>query len=171
MGHDKAKLPIDGVPQAERIVRQFLEAGIAVTTLGREPVPGAEFVRDKEELGGPISALAAFRPNAEYVFVVSCDLPRFDVRLVDFLKERIRDAEACAPMVDGFRQPLCALYSRRAFERLATLEDQCAMGWLNALQTVIVPEQDLVQAGLRPAAARGANTPEELAEALAEVNS
>lgn len=171
MGRDKAKLPIDGVPQAGRIVRQFVDAGIPVTVLGREAIPGAAFLRDQYEFGGPIAALAAFGPKAAQVFVASCDLPRFDIRLVEFLQMRIGNAGACAPEVDGFRQPLCALYSASAFDKLSTLEDQCAMGWLNSLDTIIVPESDLEKAGLGSAIARGANTPEELNRALDEAKS
>jgi molybdopterin-guanine dinucleotide biosynthesis protein A len=170
MGADKAKLPVHGVPMAERIVQLLTAAGIPVTILGKEPIGGASFLKDKEESGGPIAALAAFKPQADYVFVASCDLPRFDSRIVAFLRQRIGDADACAPQVDGFRQPLCALYAKSAFDRLATLEDQCAMGWLKALRTTIVPESDLIEAGLKPSLARGANTPEELAAALAEVS-
>lgn len=170
MGQDKAKLPIDGIPQAERIVRQFQDAGIPVTVLGREPIAGAQFIKDQAEFGGPIAALSAFRPTASLVFVASCDLPRFDVRIVDFLQERMGQSDACTPQVDGFRQPLCALYANRAFVKLQTLEDQCAMGWLNALNTVIVPEGDLIAAGLNAVIARGANTPQELDAALAEVS-
>jgi molybdopterin-guanine dinucleotide biosynthesis protein A len=171
MGQDKAKLPIAGVPQAERIVRQFRDADIPATVLGREAVPGARFLRDQSEFGGPIAALSAYEPQADLIFVASCDLPQFDVKLVDFLQQRIGAADACAPEVDGFRQPLCALYTAKAFRKLENLEDQCAMGWLNALTAVIVPEEELEKAGLRPAAARGANTPEELAQALEETTS
>lgn len=168
MGQDKAKLPIDGIPQAERIVRQFLDAGIPVTILGREPIEGAGFLRDQNEFVGPIAALSAYQPQVDLVFVASCDLPHFDVKLVEFLKQRIGVADACAPEVDGFRQPLCALYTAQAFRNLETLEDQCAMGWLRSLISVTVPEQELQAAGLKPAAARGANTPAELAQALGE---
>ena len=169
MGQDKSKLLIDGIPQAERIVRQFVEAGIPVTVLGREMVEGAAFLKDREDFGGPIAALSAFHPTADFIFVASCDLPRFDFRLVHLLLERIGDREACAPETDGFRQPLCALYAKGAFEKLATLEDQCAMGWLNVLNATIIKEPELIANGIDPAVTRGANTPEELADMMGEV--
>jgi molybdopterin-guanine dinucleotide biosynthesis protein A len=169
MGRDKAMLEIDGVPQAERIVRQFLAADIPVTVLGREPIGGAAFIKDREDFGGPIAALSAFRPNAEAVFVVSCDLPRFDLKLFKYLEEAIGEHQACAPEVDGFHQPLSALYRKESFASLSKLEDQCAMGWLHALDAKIVHETELREAGIDPASARGANTPSELAAALSEV--
>jgi molybdopterin-guanine dinucleotide biosynthesis protein A len=168
MGQDKARLQIDGVPQGVRIVSQLAHHGIPVTVLGREPIYLAKFVMDKEAFGGPIAALRNFQPTADAVFVVSCDLPKFDARLIDVLQEKIGAAEACAPHVDGFRQPLCALYTRAAFGKLSSLEDQCAMGWLNALETKLVSEEELKAAGVDPATTRGANTPEEFAEAVGE---
>ena len=74
MGFDKASIAIDGVPQADRIVRQFLAAGLPVTVLGRQPINGAAFLPDEEMFGGPIAALTRFVPSAEFVFVSSCDL-------------------------------------------------------------------------------------------------
>ena len=168
MGQDKAKLQIDGVPQAERIVRQLADRGLPVTVLGREPIDGAKFIKDQEEFGGPIAALRNFEPTADAVFVVSCDLPNFDVRLIDVLNEKIGNAEACAPHVDGFRQPLSALYKKAAFSKLSSLVDQCAMGWLNELDTKLVSEEELKQAGVEPETTRGANTPEEFVQATRE---
>lgn len=168
MGQDKAKLNVDGVPQAHRIVRQLLDHGLHVTVLGQEPIEGARFIRDKEEFGGPIAALRNFQPTANAVFVVSCDLPKFDSRLIDVLQQRIGSAEACAPVVDGFRQPLSAIYMREAFGKLASLKDECAMGWLNVLDTQLVSEEDLKADGVDPATTRGANTPEEFAAVIGE---
>ena len=168
MGRDKAKISIDGVPQAGRIVCQFLESGIPVTVLGKEPINGAALLRDKNDNAGPIAALSAFVPKAQHVFVASCDLPKFDITLVQLLGDKIGNYDACTPEVDGYRQPLCALYSNRAFEKLASLEDQCAMSWLNALDTRIVTEGELEEARIKPAAARGANTPAELTAAIKE---
>jgi hypothetical protein len=43
------------------------------------------------------------------------------------------------------------------------------MGWLDALQTEVIPEKDLMGANIDPSFARGANTPEELSSALTDV--
>jgi molybdopterin-guanine dinucleotide biosynthesis protein A len=167
MGRDKAELPVEGVPQAQRIAHILTAEGIKVTVLGRRPVPGADFLPDAEEFAGPLRALAHFRPTSPYVFVASCDLPRFDPRLVQVLREKIGSADAAVPVVDGFRQPLCALYRGAAFDRLERIEDACAMAWLEAIQTRLVDEDELALAGLGPSVARGANTPEEFERAIA----
>ena len=168
MGQDKAKISIGGVPQAERIVRDLLGAGIPVTILGSEPIEGAAFLKDKAEYAGPISALKEFIPKADFVFVASCDLPLFDARVVRFLHVRIGEHDAVTPEVDGFRQPLCTLYKASTFSKLESLADQCVMGWLDAIDALVISEQELTDEGLRPAVARGANTPEELEMMLAE---
>ncbi len=158
MGRDKATLPVDGEAQAARIVRLLCEAGIVTTVLGKAPVAGAAFFPDDETVTGPIEALRRFRPKAELAFVLSCDLPRFDAGLVAFLASHIGDAQAAAPFVDGFRQPMVALYRREAFDRIPDAVT-CPMGWLNALDPVLVGEAEL---GPLANATRGANTPEEL---------
>ena len=166
MGVDKARLFVDGEPQAERMVRLLSERGLPVTTLGREPTAGAAFIPDPEEFPGPITALKRFQPKKPWVFVSSCDLPRFDAALIDLLKERIGSQAAAVPVVDGWRQPLCALYRADAFATLRGLEGQCAMSWIDALDVVYVSEEELLRAGLSPNVTRGANTPEELEQVL-----
>jgi|GEM_PF-802279 len=169
MGRDKATLPIDGVPQAERIVRSLAGIGVPSTTLGGEPVPGATFLADAERFAGPVAALARFEPKADLVFVASCDLPRFDPALVNALRSRLGDHDAAVPLVDEWRQPLCGLYRASAFAHLPELvkEDiRCATKWLDRLSVRLVGAEELQAAGVDPAAALGANTPEELEAAL-----
>jgi molybdopterin-guanine dinucleotide biosynthesis protein A len=168
MGRDKATLPIDGKAQAQRIVEALLAIEVCVTTLGREPTPGAAFIADDEEFAGPIAALSRFEPRAAKVFVASCDLPRFDARLVSIL-DGCMDGDACVPVSDGFRQPLCALYSRSALAELPDLVRdglRCPTKWLDRLRVRLVPEDELRQLGGDPNWTRGANTPEELARLI-----
>lgn len=159
MGRDKASLPIGGEAQAARIVRLLAEAGVSTTVLGKSPVEGAAFLADDASVRGPIDALRRFRPTFDAVFVLSCDLPRFDARLVSVLRETLGDALAAAPFVDGFRQPMVALYRREAFGRIPD-DARCPMDWLKSLDPVLVGEGAL---GELANATRGANTPEELA--------
>lgn len=166
MGRDKASLPIEGEPQALRIVRLLSEVGVPTTALGREPVEGAAFIADDAQISGPLDALRRFRPSQPLVFVLSCDLPRFDARLVNVLAERIEGFDAVAPFVDGFRQPLVALYRAAAFDRM--LDADCPMTWLKGLNYRLVGEEELLEAGVHPDATRGANTPEELSALVGE---
>ena len=85
MGRDKATLPVDGEAQAARIVRLLAAAGVPTTALGKAPVSGAAFLPDDATVASPLDALRRFRPRAEFAFVLSCDLPRFDAGLVSVL--------------------------------------------------------------------------------------
>lgn len=169
MGEDKAGILIDGVPQAQRIADALGAVGLPVTVLGREPIPGHAFLRDANEFAGPLSALAQFAPSADAVFVCSCDLPLFDARIASTLAERLGDRDASVPQVNGFRQPLCALYRAKAFAHILNVlgqEGACAMRWLDALDHVIVHEDEVCSAGVDPQCAQGANTREEFERML-----
>lgn len=169
MGRDKASLPIDGVPQAKRVVDALLTKVVNVTVLGRQPVEGAEFLPDAEEFAGPAAALARFEPTADAVFVASCDLPLFDPRIIDLLAAELEGHRAVAPLVDDWRQPLCALYRAETFATLKEVAAEgirCPMKWLARLDPRLLDEAALTQAGIDPRATLGANTPDELAEAL-----
>lgn len=169
MGRDKATLPIDGVPQAQRVVEALLTKVAKVTVLGRNAVEGADFLPDAEEFAGPAAALARFTPTADAVFIASCDLPLFDPRIVDVLAEKLGAHRAAAPFVDDWRQPLCALYRSETFAELQHVAAEglrCPNKWLARLDPVLLDETALLRTGIDPRSTLGANTPDELAEAL-----
>lgn len=168
MGEPKAQLLVEGRPQAVRIADAISSRGWPVTVLGREPIEGCSFLQDEGDYQGPLFALGRFVPRSDFVFVTSCDLPIFDVRIVDLLLEKIGDREAAVPLVCGFRQPFCALFSAAAFAKLPevlNLEKVCGMSWVDALDCQIVEEEEFVKFGVNPLATQGANTKPEL-EAL-----
>jgi len=169
MGVDKANMLVQGVPQAQRVADSLADAGVRVTVLGREPVPGHGFLQDEEEFGGPLSALSRFNPTADAVFVCSCDMPLFDARIVSALAMVIQDNDVAVPEVNGHRQPLCALYKSTAFSvihRILLQERASMMRWLEALQPVFISQGELAAAGIDPLCAQSANTPEQFDEML-----
>lgn len=171
MGEDKASLLVDGEPLGARVAREISRFAAPVTVLGQFPIEGYEFKPDSELHRGPLNALAAYRPSTKAVFVASCDLPLFDGRLIPVLVQLMGRADAAVPFVDGFRQPLCALYRASAFGILAELmrtPDVCPMDWLNALSVRNVPGEELAQHRVSPDVTRGANTREELSRLLGE---
>jgi molybdopterin-guanine dinucleotide biosynthesis protein A len=158
MGTDKASLPVDGEPTASRIVRLLQETGIPTTILGPGGVP------DATPTDGPLAALAAFAPSQPWLFVASCDLPRFDARIVPFLYELAPAGDGAVPLIDGRLQPLCGVY--RSTTLLAAAALHCTgvkriMAWVDMLSTVRVGPEALSAAGLDPRCVQGANTPEE----------
>jgi molybdopterin-guanine dinucleotide biosynthesis protein A len=169
MGRDKAQIEVGGTGLAERTAREFASAGIPVTILGNEELEGFPFQADPEAFQGPLFALSRFEPEADMVFVASCDMPFFSCALVEVLAARLGEADAAVPNLGGRPQPTCALYRARAVRRARAVWDsrkRSLMAWLKALETVPVDEEDLRRAGLDPRDFRGVNTPEELAAEL-----
>ncbi len=83
MGTDKALIPIDGVPLAERVARTLEAAGCApVVFVGGDgralAATGRRFVADRwpgqGPVGGVLTALAAL-PDTAATLVAACDLP------------------------------------------------------------------------------------------------
>lgn len=48
-----------------------------------------------------------------YNFVVACDMPLLNTELINYMKKGIRGLAAVIPCIDGYPQPLFALYSKR----------------------------------------------------------
>lgn len=169
MGSDKAQLMVDGAPLAARIAIQISAVGIRVTVLGNQPIPGFDFFADAVEYAGPLLTLARFAPSQEAVLVASCDLVRFDPRLIDLLASRIGDHDAAIPLIGDRAQPLCALYHRRCWDSLVGLVAEgrrTMMAWVDQLDVQSVDESAFAGAQIEPTSALGANTPEEFARAI-----
>lgn len=169
MGRDKASIVLDGVRADESLCRRMVGAGYPVTVAGREMVAGCRFVPDREEFRGPAVALAALSVEAPYVFVLACDVFGFDPSFIALARAAVEGHDAVAPIVDGYRQPLCALYRS---ECLTVLRECVAEGdlrlqrWLARLIVRELAPADIADAGLNPLCVRGANSPEELRELL-----
>jgi len=166
MGRDKASLEVDSVSIALRTARKLDELKVPVTVLGRTPLEGYDFIADQQDFQGPLAALRAFTPSRPWVFVASCDMPRFDASIVRALAGLVSsaDAEAFVPTIEGRLQPLLGLYRAEAFASFSKGMNSM-MAWLDALRVVQVP---LEESGLDVRHCLGANTPAELASILAD---
>jgi molybdopterin-guanine dinucleotide biosynthesis protein A len=159
MGLDKASIEVDGQPLGARIAAELAKRAAKVTILGREPIEPYAFQIDEDPLQGPLAALGRFKPSHEFVFVASCDLPRFRAEVVDDLAALIGDLDAAIPVLLGRAQPLCALYRARAFtsaRKLSREGERRVMAWIRGLE--------VVEASAFPSleACANVNTPEEL---------
>jgi molybdopterin-guanine dinucleotide biosynthesis protein A len=122
---------------------------------------GARTAVDTAPDSGPLVGLATglAATDADRVLGVPCDRPALVTPLVEFLFETARDAVGAVPHVDGYPQPLCAVYDRteaiqaceralaRGDRRLCVLPETlpvvavpastlCSHGWLDALDDV-----------------------------------
>jgi molybdopterin-guanine dinucleotide biosynthesis protein A len=134
-------------------------------------VAGARLVPDRypgaASLGGIYSAIAAARH--ERVVVVGCDMPFLSTRLLARLLALSADYDVVAPRVEGYPEPLHAVYSRAC---LAAIQPRVEAGRLKIVgfyQDVRVryvdePELRGIDPELR--SFRNVNTPELVREAL-----
>lgn len=169
MGADKASLLVGGGSVLEHILFELREAGWPVLVLGGPPPANAPHQPDPFPGEGPLRNLSGLQASADWVFVISCDVPRFDRRVLQVLVDLCGNQEAAVPVVAERSQPLCAVYTRRAFQRLAELGDERRVqAWLSCLHVRYVSQADLLAWGIAPRMVQGANTPEEFAALLAQ---
>lgn len=115
MGRDKAGLAFHGRPLLPALVARLAAEFDRVLLIGRPgqtiDVPGAEHHVDRRPDGGSLTGLStALRAGgASRLFVVACDHPLLDARFARRLVDEPGDA--VVPVIDGFEQPLHAVYA------------------------------------------------------------
>lgn len=155
MGQDKASMQVEGEPIVRRIERLLAEVNIPSTILG----PGG--IEDDEAGAGPLAALASYQASRSWVFVISCDIPRFDARVVVLYSSLAEGFDAVIPNVHGRLQPLCALYRADALSQAKTLSElgeRRVMTWVETLKANPV---NLNEHSYDERCVQGANSPEE----------
>jgi molybdopterin-guanine dinucleotide biosynthesis protein A len=130
MGRDKANLPIDGMTWLDHTAQRLAEVCRRVVIADRHQTvhPSWPSVDDGPGRGPAAGILGAHRafPEAE-LLVLACDLPAVPVALLRHLVAAapVDAVDVVIPRTQRGVEPLCALYRRRALERLA---DQVAGG-------------------------------------------
>lgn len=127
MGRPKALLPFGDLPLLARVADQLAQVCDPVLLVARQPDAYAEFglpvVVDHFDTPGPPSGVHAglTAMPGEWGVVVACDLPFLSPAVLRYLVGLRGDWDAVVPRVDGFLQPLHAVYHRRLAAHLATL--------------------------------------------------
>lgn len=176
MGRDKARVELAGVAAATRLARLLEAICQEVLLVGGDPPPDApgRRVADPEgptcALRGLVGGLRAAR--AERVLVVATDLVLVTPDLLLALTAW-PEADVVAPRSADGVHPLCALYRREgalaaASARLARGELKL-QGLLDALDTSYLEADDLRAVDPDGTALINVNTPEDLAEAEAQL--
>lgn len=177
MGTDKASLKIGGVTQLERILQlvrpltndiflsvAHLSQGTSIFNAERA-VFNVRLLPDLEPAPGPLGGLqAAFQHDPESKWlVIACDLPllqKEDLQaLVDHHDEK-KDATCFLNPLDNHPEPLCALYSPSAAEKLGAVlekDQRCARRFLASLDRADLEPTD-------PRSLLNLNRPEHLVE-------
>lgn len=175
MGRDKAEIiRPDGARQLDHVAALLRtvcdQAWIAIR-------PGADLkttlplIEDRRPGLGPLAALeSAFLHQAGPWLVVACDLFLLDETTLRFLMEKrdpTRLATAFRNRLDGRAEPLCAIYESDGLAQVAHALDRGERGARWFLESLDPQLLDLPN----PVALDSANTPMELAECFAKLQS
>lgn len=101
---------------------------------------------------GPVAGIHSglYYASSDMVFVLGCDMPFIDTRLMGFMADRLEGYQAVVPQVGGRLQPLAALYSRSClpvFERCLQEDKLKLVRVFEELDTLIIPETELASFG------------------------
>lgn len=176
MGRPKALLLFDGEPLVAHTVRalsSLFTHVVAVAAEGQElpPLP-VTVVRDELPSQGPVGGIyyGLRAASGQFAFVISCDAPFLNLRLVSFLTEQISNYDVVVPYWQDRFQPLHAVY-RQSVAPL--LKDQLERGELRPIslykkvRTLEIHEEDIRRFDPEGLSFLNMNTPEDYETALA----
>ena len=180
-GSDKASALLGGRPLLQWAVSALepvVEALVIVKSPSQQLPPlvasvPITVVDDEYNALGPLAGLVTGFAAVTTVlcFATACDAPLLSAALVRFLVGRAREADVVVPDVEGFMQPLTAVYRpltcRPSFAEGINLGALKIVPAYASLRTIVISEDEVrtVDPGLR--SFRNANRPERLAEILA----
>ena len=125
MGVDKSMLPIKSQPMIDRISEQlrstFSQILISANEVDKYSHLGFEIVPDKVQGQGPLMGIASSleKSKNELNFVVACDIPSIDIRIVRRMLKEADGVDIVVPKVgDGKYEPLFAAYSKSALKAI-----------------------------------------------------
>ncbi|MFN8468075.1 MAG: molybdenum cofactor guanylyltransferase [Caldilineaceae bacterium] len=188
MGTGKALLPVPphGTPLIAHIAARLVPLGadrlVVVTNDAALPLaaqlpPGTIFVADAYPDTGTLGGIATGMQQApEWALVVACDLPLVSADLCVMLAGLAGEQadgqdrwDAVVPVVDGYEEPLHALYHRRclrAIEARLAAGQRRVISFMPDVRTLYVKEEQLRTVDPQLHSFFNTNTPEEWAEAL-----
>lgn len=179
MGASKAWLDFDGRPLLERVVGVVTQAAdpVVVSAAPGQDLPRLDprvsVVRDTVAGAGPLQgladALAAIGDRCQVVFTCGCDAPFVTPAYIGRLAELLGDHEAAAPVIDGYRQPLSAVYRVGVLSTVTRLLAEgrgSMMGLLDFLDFRPVTADELAEVDPHLDAVRSINTPAEYRRAV-----
>jgi molybdopterin-guanine dinucleotide biosynthesis protein A len=175
MGTDKAFLMIDGSPLIEHILAVFstlFTRTIVVTnTPERYRSYDVEVTRDALDIRGPLTGIYSglLKSNDEYNFVVACDMPYMNPRLISYMGEIAAGQDAVVPQFDGYLEPLHAIYRRGllpVMEEQIRKQDRRIRGLFEHIQVRYVTEEEIVRFDPLKRSFINLNTPKEYKEAV-----
>jgi molybdenum cofactor guanylyltransferase len=118
MGRDKAFLMLAGVPMIERVMRALKAVCRDIIIVTNSPrlykAYGVSVVTDAFNVRGPLTGIySGLKKSAdEYNFVVACDMPFLNPRLLAYMGSLAGGYDIVVPKVGGMLEPLHAVYRK-----------------------------------------------------------
>lgn len=152
MGSPKHLLPLSEGTMLDQILDRLGRMFGEVLLVGRGDLPtrdGVVFVEDVRPercpLVGILSGLEA--ASRSHVMVVACDMPFVEPSVVELLVGRAAvGTDVVVPLLNGFREPLCAVYSRASAGRIAAYLDSGmnkTTGFYAGVSVVEITEEEI----------------------------
>ena len=176
MGTDKYLLPFFNLKLIEVLVRELEKATAEVILITNEPEK-ISFLSHKKfaDFYSVPSALTGLHAGLHYSnyetnFVLACDLPLFDARMVSFFCDQLENAQAVIPRTSKGYETLCALYSKAclpSIERMFAEKNYAIQSLLDRISVVTIPSEK-IETVTHSGVFMNMNTPEEYRLALQE---
>ncbi len=127
MGTDKAFLKVAGVPLIEHVLRSMKDVFQDIIVVTNAPERYAAYdvqvVSDALAIRGPLTGIYSglLQSSDEYNFVVACDMPFLNSRLMAYIAGQTAGYDIVVPSIGGLLEPLHAVYRR---ELIAVMEEE-----------------------------------------------
>jgi molybdopterin-guanine dinucleotide biosynthesis protein A len=131
MGSDKAFLQFGGTSLIERVLNVFLAQFDQTIIVTNAPERYAGFrvrvYKDALDVKGPLTGIytGLLHSRTDHCFVTACDMPFLNPRLITYMADVAGDFDAVVPLVNGYPEPLHAIYHRRT---LPLIQDSLSKG-------------------------------------------
>ena len=181
MGVPKATLPFGPETMLQRVVRLLgtVVAPIVVVAARDQSLPELpdHVIRtvDEREQRGPLeglrAGLKALPDSVDIAYITSCDVPLLVPAFVKRMIELLDDHDIAVMEIDGFPQPLSAVYRRAtlpAVEALLAKDRLRPVFLFDEVRTRRVHPEELAAADPQLYTLRNLNTPDDYRKALSE---
>ncbi len=174
MGTDKAFLKVAGVPLIEHVLRSMKDVFQDIIVVTNAPERYAAYdvqvVSDALAIRGPLTGIYSglLQSSDEYNFVVACDMPFLNSRLIAYIAGLAAGHDVVVPSIGGQPEPLHAVYRR---ELIAVMKEEISrdrrqiQGIFCRAKVRYVTEHEIDRFDPARKSFKNLNTPEEYEEA------
>lgn len=150
-GRDKAFLPLNQETMVGSIIRRLSPLFNEIWVVAKKPELYQDYpvrvVTDEFSNRGPIGGIhAGLKASSdEYNQILACDLPLVKFEVIEFLLKRAKK-DLTIPQIDGYLEPLIAVYSKRLIpiiEKLIHQENYKLTNMLPYIDVDYVTEKEI----------------------------